>query len=122
MGTIEGTHTDTEADMSKHIFNINPILPSEYGYTAFKIDAVGNDITQEDIDALKIPKYVGTMKVNYGITIDMTPNKSTGEVNERGIKRIAAFLKKAEGYCEYGYKFDNSVTVEEFCKYHNINY
>lgn len=102
------------------MFTINPITPIEgNSYTALIIYV--DEVPQAHIDALSIPKYVGKLKPQYGITINLTPNAQTGEVNERGIKRVSAFLKAAAGhYRMVEWRSENTVEIEEFCEYHNI--
>ncbi len=105
------------------MFNLGHFLPIEgNSYTCFRI-RVSADATQEQIDALGLPKYVGKLRPNHTVNIDMTPNAATGEKNEAGAKRIAAFLKKAahvSSDCEYDARCSNFAPLADFLAHHEI--
>lgn len=104
------------------MFKIVPFIPTENSNrTVFMITTVA-EANADEVAALNIPKYVGKITPNYGFTIDLTPNATTGEVNERGIKRVAAFLAKAAEHCEVNFNYARGVvSIEDFCNYHGID-
>lgn len=102
------------------MFKISTVIPTGNSkFSCFDVTCYGNE---DEVAALNIPKYVGPLKENYGFRIDMTPNAATGEVNERGIKRVAAFLKKVPSdLIEEDVRSSNSATIEEFCAHYGID-
>ncbi len=77
------------------------------------------DANIEDLAALGLPKYVGQFKPNYKFTINLSPTNGN-PINERGLKRVKAFLDKAAAYCEVSEGAVNACSISEFREIHGI--
>lgn len=100
------------------MYELEFILPTETNsYTCVKVTLLkGGEVNAS------IPKYVKAPQTdNYGITIDLTPNAVTGDVNETGIKRVRALLKALDGnYTQPAQRAINCVDEAAFREFHNI--
>lgn len=85
-------------------------------YVAFKMYS---EFTEEQ--AARFPKFCGIKSGRRLLTIDLTPKVSTGEINERGIKRIRKILDVLDGDFEFSAPYTNSeTTLEGFVTRNNI--